>query len=143
MGTKVLCRHQLNFCSWSCVGVVLSNEALLTVCEKKPIILGFPMRPIQPTIQLDATQSWYWELHLVTRDVLWAFCLPHGDFCYITFICVYILGSFYRIRFPYYSTNAFSFSCLPHPHLLCLPFDSPVIVSLPHLSVTIYSISLS
>ena len=105
--------------------------------------LEIPLEPLWPTTQLDVTQSWYRKRHLVTRECQLGLCLPRffGNFIQITFISVYILGSFYYIRFPYSPPpKALNFSYLtpyffPHPltttpHLIFL-------FQFPHLSITI------
>jgi hypothetical protein len=83
-GLKTLCRHQMYFCSVSCVSAVCSNGALLSGCTEQTLVLAtarvirwFPWDPLKSTIQLNVTQFWYWKLHLVTRDVQLGLYLPH------------------------------------------------------------------
>jgi hypothetical protein len=76
--------------------VVFSNRVLLSVCEEQPIVLcnslsclGISVHPFLWTTQLDVTQSWYWKLHLVTRDVHLVFFLPSRFHLDCLNICIY------------------------------------------------------
>lgn len=60
--------------------------------------MGLCIGPLWPTTQLIITQSWYWKLHLVTRDGQMVLHFPH---CLETSsgLLSYILGSFYYTSF--------------------------------------------
>lgn len=99
--------------------VVFSNGGLLSVCGEQLITLfGGSDLILLPTTQLNVTQlqtgSFFWSEELSTQDSSFSIIC---DLIHITFKYVYILGSFYYIRFSYNSKMAFNFSG-PFPYLL-------------------------
>lgn len=123
--------------SVSCVGVVCSNGALLSVCEEQPAVLatasvvwGILVGPLWPTTQLDATKSWYQKFCLM---ISWNACLSH--YLAISFripLYMYIFQVyFYCIMFSYYPFISAVFLILlpitlsPFPSSLDPPIPAP------------------
>lgn len=115
--------------------------------------LGFPMKPLWPASQLDVTQTWYWKLLSVTRDAQLGFCLC-PDLSSILFILTSYLHTFQGastvLGFHAKPQMALSLTVSPHiPFLTLLLPPSLHLVLLfppppyPHLSITVYSISIS
>lgn len=98
----------------SCVSVVFSNRALLSVCWEQPIALSIACS-LWYFIwsRWDITHSFSRTLHLMMWDAQLELCLTHYLMIYLD--CLYnstYLKSFYCIRF---SQVVFSFSCtFPH-----------------------------
>lgn len=152
-GSEAQCRNHCDFSGFNeCIGVVISNaislwRATYSLDNNSLGWLGIPIGPLWPAIQLDATQSPYWKLHLVTRDSQLVVALTPSlfdDFIQITFIAIY----FGNLLFPYCLSNGpyfqlslpiFLLLLLPSPSLLVFPFEYPT----PNLSIAVYSIFLS
>ena len=69
---KVLCRNQLALSMW-CAWCLQHPDLAVSWWRAiqslgNSLSLRISMGPFPPKIQLDITQSWYWQLHLVTRD---------------------------------------------------------------------------
>lgn len=124
---------QLYFCCFMCI--------LSKFMKEGKYLLFSPW----PTIQLDVSQSRYWNLYWMTRDVqvqcpnYLTISLNHINICIylrrfycITFLCYPSNGLQFQLCFPIFPPKSFLFTIL---HLIS-PFQ------LPYPSLTIYFMSL-
>ena len=103
-GLNTLGGPQLSF---SVFNDLFGNGILLSVCRPTYSLCSslncftiFPW-PLWPTTQLNVSQSWNFRLHLVKSGGQLGLCLPNYlSICYMAFICVYMLGSFYPSNGP-------------------------------------------